>query len=117
VVAIEFSSYFNANEKRVTAYQPDGVWTPPDVTGASLAALDDLMKAKGYTLVAQVQGEHAIWILSPEMKENSGMEVPSEVKEGWQWEARARGKKVSGFEEVEPPCQGAGCALSQLSCN
>ena len=32
------------NEKKVVSYDPDAVWQPPEITGASLAALDDLMQ-------------------------------------------------------------------------
>ncbi|CAE6947449.1 purF [Symbiodinium natans] len=117
VVAVEFSSYFKSDEKKVNSYIEDAVWHMWDITGASLAALNDLMRAKGYQLVAQVAGEHGLWVLGSEMnEEDKGMEVPETVEESWQWQGRLEGKPAENFEDVEAPCEDFGCATSDPSC-
>ena len=116
VVAIEFSSYFRGSEKQVRSYKSDGVWGG-EVTGASLAALDGLMRAKGYKLVAQVAGEHGIWVSAKEMNpDDHAMKIPDVVSEGWQFGMRQSGANASGFEEVTDPCADFGCQEKASSC-
>ena len=116
VVAVEFSSYFTKDEKKVISYIPDAGWHMWDTTGASLAALDELMQAKGYRLVGQVGGEHALWVLGSELhNQDEGMKVDT-IKESWQWANRNDGKPAEGFEEVTPPCEGFGCDNDGPSC-
>ena len=98
------------------SYKSDGVWGG-EVTGASLAALDGLMRAKGYKLVAQVAGEHGIWVSAKEMNpDDHAMKIPDAVSEGWQFGMRQRGANASGFEEVTDPCADFGCQEKASSC-
>ena len=116
VAAIEFSSYFRGSEKQVRSYKSDGVWGG-EVTGASLAALDGLMRAKGYKLVAQVAGEHGIWVSAKEMNpDDHAMKIPEVISEGWQFGMRRSGTSASGFEEVTDPCADFGCEEKASSC-
>mmetsp|Transcript_18997 Transcript_18997/g.30867 ORF Transcript_18997/g.30867 Transcript_18997/m.30867 type:complete len:280 (+) Transcript_18997:2-841(+) len=122
VVAIEFSSFFSSREPAVPRYKPNAVWQPPEVTGSSLAALNQLMRAKGYEYVTQVAGEHAVWVLSSELQAaDRSKRIPDEVHEGWQHQKRvdlggalSNGETLedmmrSRYQFVSPPCDQLGC--------
>jgi hypothetical protein len=51
VVVIEYNSQIPLNESSVIEYEPNFVWDGTDYFGASLLALVNLGKLKGYTLV------------------------------------------------------------------
>lgn len=101
VVAVEFSSYFSKDQPYVQKYNPKHIWTPPHVVGASLVALDGLLKSRGYSYVAQVGGEHAIWVLDSLLHKDDrgGKPIPDRVNEGWQVGGYY---KADDFERVDP---------------
>ena len=51
VVVIEFNPIFGPNQSLVMPYQPDFVWDSTQYFGASLRALSNLGRSKGYRLV------------------------------------------------------------------
>jgi hypothetical protein len=51
VVVIEYNASIPPNESRTIAYDPTFVWNGSDYFGASLLALKELGRRKGYTLV------------------------------------------------------------------
>lgn len=52
VVVIEYNSTIPPGQRKVVQYNPRGLWDGTDYLGASLSALDDLGRAKGYSLLA-----------------------------------------------------------------
>lgn len=88
VVCIEFSSYFTKDQDCVPIYKPKAVWDGVSITNSSLAALDRLMKTKGYSYITHASGEHAIFVKNTEIAvDDTIYEIP-DVKEGWQYNAR-----------------------------
>jgi len=51
VLVMEYNASFAPPERRTITYDPNFCWSGTDYFGASLAALDDLNRHKGYTLV------------------------------------------------------------------
>lgn len=65
VVIIEYNSSIPYDEKKVAPYDPNMVWDGTNFFGASLLALNELGKSKGYTLIAcDNKGVNAFFILS-----------------------------------------------------
>lgn len=62
VVAVEFNSHFEPHEKMVIDYDPEFVWNGTDYYGASIGAFNDLMRLRGYKLVAWLKS-NAFFVL------------------------------------------------------
>ena len=102
VIAIEFSSYFNSEEHCVSKYKPTTAWDGHSVTGASLEAINSLMRKRGYSYVCHASGEHAIFILDKLLHPlDIGKNIPHVVPEGWQYKIRSSGdpKKEYNMED------------------
>lgn len=92
VVCIEFSSYFTKDQDCVPFYNPKGVWDGVSITNSSLAALDRLMKTKGYSYITHASGEHAIFVKNTELVvEDTIYDIPN-IEEGWQYNVRKNGQ-------------------------
>jgi hypothetical protein len=62
VVVMEFNGTFAENERRTVPYDPDFRHDGSDYYGTSLAALEGLSRAKGYTLVHQLHALNAFFV-------------------------------------------------------
>ena len=101
VIAVGFSSYWFGNEAKVVKYKADATWpghskwSPRSVTGASLAALNKMLRAKGYCYVVTSGGEHAMFcredVLPPSQRD---IPIPDKVEQGWQFDARVLDKEI-----------------------
>ena len=88
VVCLEFSSYFTKTQDCVPKYNPKGIWDGVSITNSSLAALDRLMRTKGYSYIDHASGEHAIFVKNSELvAEDQNYDLPN-VEEGWQYKVR-----------------------------
>ena len=89
VVCIEYSSFFNSDEKYVPEYKFDNVWIPPNITGSSLVSFYELFKFYNYSYVGNSAGEHAIFILNSELPSKyQNMYIPYKTASGWQYNER-----------------------------
>jgi len=115
VIVVEFSSRFTAGERCVTRRDPSYVWnaTTKREVGCSLQLLDDLLSCKGYRFVAQVEGEHAIWVLQSELASAdiaSLVPLPQIVREG-----RGYGALQAGWTMEDMVCNIAKPQCSQVA--
>ena len=92
VVAIEFSSFFHGDEDCDVVYKADAVWAGyGTVTNSALRAVNNVMRARNYSFVTQVAGEHAMYVRDDALPESMrGVEIPAVVQEGWQYGVRRR---------------------------
>lgn len=91
IIVVEFSSFFSRGQSYVISYDPKFVWNGTEITGASLSALDFMLSQKGYKYVYQTSGEHAFFVRKDLLAdEDLNIQVPEQVKEGWQYIERLR---------------------------
>lgn len=70
VVVMEYNASVGPNESKTIEYDPDFVWDNTDYFGASLLALVNLAKTKGYTLVGcNNMGTNAFFVRDDEIKD------------------------------------------------
>ena len=85
VIVVEFRSRFSVGERCVTRLDPSYMWnyTTRREVGCSLQLLNDLLSCKGYRYIAQVAGEHGIWIKESELAPTDvSTLLPHIVREG-----------------------------------
>lgn len=71
ILIMEYNASIPPTEARVVKYEPTRTWDGTNYFGASLLALDNLCKKKGYSLVyCESQGVNAFWVRDDCMTEN-----------------------------------------------
>lgn len=71
LLIMEYNASIPPTESRVVRYEPERTWNGTNYFGASLLALDNLCKNKGYTLVyCESMGVNAFWVRTDCMTEN-----------------------------------------------
>lgn len=71
LLIMEYNASISSTEARVVRYDPFRTWDGTNYFGASLLALDNLCKKKGYTLVyCESMGVNAFWVRDDCMTEN-----------------------------------------------
>lgn len=71
LLIMEYNASIPPTEARVVKYEPTHTWDGTNYFGASLLALDNLCKKKGYSLVyCESQGVNAFWVRDDCMTEN-----------------------------------------------
>lgn len=71
ILIMEYNASIPPTEARVVRYEPTRTWDGTNYFGASLLALDNLCKKKGYSLVyCESMGVNAFWVRDDCMTEN-----------------------------------------------
>lgn len=82
LLIMEYNASIPPDQARVVKYEPKRTWDGTNYFGASLLALDNLCKNKGYTLVyCESMGVNAFWVRTDCMTENL---EPLSVEEAYQ---------------------------------
>ena len=93
VIVMEYNSKIPPDESKAVSYDPYFKWDGTDYCGASLLALVNLGKVKGYTLVGcESRGVNAFFVRSDIAKEHFIIKSPKELYRPPGW-----GNKVDGL--------------------
>ena len=80
VVVIEYNAHFPPPHRRVIAYDPGFVWAGTDYFGASLQALYELGRRKGYTLLyCERIGANAFFVSTDLLPPGFAPRAPGEI--------------------------------------
>lgn len=90
VVCIEYSSYWKLDEPYVIRNNPEKFWDGKSITGASLGAIDKMMRKKGFSFVTEIGGNHAIYVQKKCLHPNDQEIKILPVYAGWQYHLRKK---------------------------